>query len=202
MSSPSPTPAPASGRRERKRIETLRRIRSAAVELFARSGYDAVTMTDVADRADVSLSTLIRAVPTKQDLLVGLARPAHGEILRAFDLRPRDEDPGRALARVVLDYTAQFESHGEVDLWRDAMAKAPADVRRVPLLSPTEKAGLVEMVARRLGTEDSTLRAGIVVATVLAACEYAFEHWLSSPAGTGIHTTMTRALELALGDLG
>lgn len=188
------------GRRERKRTDNLRRIRTAALELFAEHGYDAVTMNEVADRADVSLSTLIRAVATKQDLLVGMAQPVRGQLIRAFAAQPPEMEPRQALADVVLDFTDKFPADDEwVRLWRVAMTGAPEAVRRMPLLSASEKEELSCLVARRMGVDKGALEAGIAVAVVVAACEHAFEHWLRSPTDQTIHEITAQALSLALG---
>lgn len=54
---------------ERRRTETRIAIADAAVELFARDGFDSVTMDDVAAAADVSRRTVYRHFATKEDLI-------------------------------------------------------------------------------------------------------------------------------------
>lgn len=56
--------------RERKRIATMRHIQQTAVELFERDGFDEVTITQVADVAEVSPSTVYRYFGTKEALLL------------------------------------------------------------------------------------------------------------------------------------
>jgi AcrR family transcriptional regulator len=55
--------------RERKQWRTRNDIVSAAMELFAQHGYDAVTVTDIARRAEVGRTTFFRYFPDKQDVL-------------------------------------------------------------------------------------------------------------------------------------
>jgi AcrR family transcriptional regulator len=45
-------------------------IRDAAVELFAESGFEGVSVEDVAERAGVSRATIYRRYPSKVDLIV------------------------------------------------------------------------------------------------------------------------------------
>ena len=55
--------------RERKKLETRERIRAAAAELFARHGYGAATMRQIARRAHVGLGTLFNYAEDKRDLV-------------------------------------------------------------------------------------------------------------------------------------
>ncbi|MFI0977356.1 TetR/AcrR family transcriptional regulator [Streptomyces sp. NPDC021093] len=57
------------GRRERKKAATRRALADAALTLFRRHGYDAVTLHDVAEAADVSTTTLLKYFPGKEALV-------------------------------------------------------------------------------------------------------------------------------------
>jgi len=57
---------PALGRRDRKRLETRNGLAAVALELFAERGFDAVTVNDIADRADVDPSTFFRHFGSKE----------------------------------------------------------------------------------------------------------------------------------------
>ena len=52
--------APRPGLRERKKAATMHRIQAAALDLFERHGFDAVSIEQVADAAEVSPSTVYR----------------------------------------------------------------------------------------------------------------------------------------------
>ena len=57
------------GRRERKKLQTRQSIADAAVELFLARGFDDVGVKEIADRADVSVTTLFKHFPSKEALL-------------------------------------------------------------------------------------------------------------------------------------
>lgn len=56
-------------RRERKALETRRRIRTAARDLFVEQGYSATTIQQVAARADVAWQTVYSVFGTKAAIL-------------------------------------------------------------------------------------------------------------------------------------
>lgn len=56
-------------KREQKKFDKRERIRAAARELFAESGYDAATLRQIASRARVGLGTLFDYASSKRDLV-------------------------------------------------------------------------------------------------------------------------------------
>jgi TetR/AcrR family transcriptional regulator, cholesterol catabolism regulator len=69
------------GRRERKKLAVERRIREAALELFREKGYDAATVEEIAERADVAKGTFFNYFPRKDTLLGALGEDLVGEAL-------------------------------------------------------------------------------------------------------------------------
>ncbi|HYD59801.1 MAG TPA: helix-turn-helix domain-containing protein [Noviherbaspirillum sp.] len=60
---------PTSGRRERKRQQTLDLLVDTAFELFEAHGYESVTMEQIAAAADLAKGTLYNHFPVKEALL-------------------------------------------------------------------------------------------------------------------------------------
>jgi AcrR family transcriptional regulator len=112
------------GRRERKKLQTRRRIVDGAIALFAARGYEATTMNDIAESADVSRATVFNAFPRKADLVLAWFTDRRAELakrLAAVDSRTtgtatrlriayraiadvfdRDPSTGRAMVRAWL----------------------------------------------------------------------------------------------------
>lgn len=70
-SPPSPPDEPASSLRERKRQRAREAIVAAAYELFDEHGFDSVTVTDIAERAEVGRATFFRYFGDKQEVIFG-----------------------------------------------------------------------------------------------------------------------------------
>lgn len=63
----------ADTRRERRKQEIQSFILEAAIELFGSQGYDATTVEQICERADISRQTLYSYYPTKAHLLAALS---------------------------------------------------------------------------------------------------------------------------------
>ncbi|MFF4251431.1 TetR/AcrR family transcriptional regulator [Streptomyces sp. NPDC001663] len=103
----SPADRPGLGLRERKKIKTREAIRSATYALIKEQGYDATTIEQIAERAEVSPSTVFRYFPTKEDIvLTDEYDPLMVEELRA---RPAGEpwmDSLRHIMQKAIELTA------------------------------------------------------------------------------------------------
>lgn len=85
------------GLRERKKRQTREAIAKTALGLFAERGYDAVTVADVAEAAQVAVTTVFNYFKTKEDLFFGAFTPPT-EILAE---RLRERAPGVGPVAVV-----------------------------------------------------------------------------------------------------
>jgi AcrR family transcriptional regulator len=112
----------AVGRRERKKEETKLRIFLAAAQLFHEKGFDATTVDEIAERADVSKGTFFNYFPRKEALGSYLTEEWLGEIeaaareteraaeerlLELLTMGAESYGENRELARVVARYTMQ-----------------------------------------------------------------------------------------------
>jgi AcrR family transcriptional regulator len=80
--------APANGqptRRERRRVEVRDRIVETAFSLFENQGYEATTVTEIAQRADIAYGTFFNHFPTKLDLLREVTGLALGTLFEKIE---------------------------------------------------------------------------------------------------------------------
>jgi AcrR family transcriptional regulator len=87
--------------RERKRARTRQAIVDAALELFAKKGYDGTTVADIADAADIGTRTFFTYFASKDELLFPGADARVLAAVEAIEHRgPRDR-PADVLLRAL-----------------------------------------------------------------------------------------------------
>lgn len=185
--------------RERQRNALRAEIQRAALRMFASQGFDNVTTEAIAEAVGISPSTFFRHVPSKEHLLLGATQRGRAKIVANFHARPQDEDVADSIAAAILARTSQFVNDDEtVELWRRAMASAPAELRRASLLSREDYDELIGAVALRLDNTGDTadIRAGVLVRAAVAAVEYAYEWWLTHDQSESLHALTEWALQL------
>lgn len=89
--------------RERKKRETRQRIADVATLLFVTRGFDAVTVAEIADAADVSRVTVFNYFPRKEDMFFDRHEEAVTLFTGAVRKRRAGESIPAALRRLVLD---------------------------------------------------------------------------------------------------
>ena len=90
------------GRRERKKQQTREKIARVALELFIERGFEQVTVTEVAEAADVSVNTVYNYFPTKEDLFFGLNQPMETSLAGIVRQREKGEPLFTFLRHLLL----------------------------------------------------------------------------------------------------
>lgn len=91
-------------RREREKEEVRGRILDAARDLFARDGYDAVTMRKIAEAIEYSPTAIYLHFKDKDTLVRELCNADFDSLARAFQKIAREKDPLERLRKVGLAY--------------------------------------------------------------------------------------------------
>ena len=172
-------PQRTEGLRSRKKIKTRLAIEDAAFALFAEQGYDATTIEQIVERADVSETTFFRYFPSKADLILsdhGAQLPA---LLQAILERPQGESDLIALRRALQQaWVAAIDPQRTA---RTALAIATSHLLR----GMTYNAGLgwhsaiSEALARRRGLDAPDERSSLVAWMALSVFGGAVEGWIA-----------------------
>ncbi|SHM92440.1 TetR/AcrR family transcriptional regulator [Streptomyces yunnanensis] len=99
------------GRRERKKAQTRQALADAAVRLFTEHGFDNVGVREVAEAADVSLSTLFKHFPSKEALVFDLDADVESALVTAV----RDRDPGESVLHALRDHLVRTRTAVRTD---------------------------------------------------------------------------------------
>ncbi|MFW3172558.1 TetR/AcrR family transcriptional regulator [Geodermatophilus sp. CPCC 206100] len=136
-----------SDRRARKKAQTRALIRQTAQELFAERGFEAVTIADIAEAADVAVQTVFNHFPTKEDLYFDGRTPWVEGAAEAVRSRPATEPPLVALREYLVSLLADLAGRYECDARRRYIATIEAS----PALRLRELE-LVHEAERRIGS--------------------------------------------------
>ena len=93
---------PHPGRRERKKAEVRQRISDAATALFLRHGFDQVSVSEIAEAADVARPTVFAHFPRKEDLFFDRYPEVAGQLTRAIRERPAGTSAVSALRDTLV----------------------------------------------------------------------------------------------------
>lgn len=188
------------GRRERKKLETQQRILARAVALFTSQGYDATTMDDIADAADVSRATVFNFFPRKADLVLAWFVDRRAELARHLAEREPDGTVAPSqLARAFGLIAQMFDREPQTGR---AMVRAWLQAGG-PLLSPASESSSIFADAVRAGQQRGDVdlrvdaeRAGLVLFDAYLGALYRWA--LGEGTETGLEPDLVATLDLLL----
>jgi AcrR family transcriptional regulator len=131
--------APSLARRERERQETHDRILEAARELFARDGYENVTMRAIAKRIEYTPTAIYHHFRDKEALLTELCHIDFRALASAFLRIGRVEDPVERLRKIGAAYVDFALEHPQQYRFLFLM-QHPEDVEHPEKENPEEDA--------------------------------------------------------------
>ncbi|MFC5240568.1 TetR/AcrR family transcriptional regulator [Streptomyces atrovirens] len=196
---PSPlTPAdpPRPGLRERKKIKTREAIRGAAFALIGEEGYDATTIERIAERAEVSPSTVIRYFPAKEDIV--LTDESDRPLAAALAARPAGEPWPDSVRHVLRGAVRRaMAEQPEVTLLRARLlAEVPAVRSRTrESLSATGRL-LADTIAARTGLAPDGLEVRVATTSLLGGLLEATTYWAERGHTDDLPTLLDRALDV------
>ena len=91
------------GLRERKKRQTRQYISDVATGLFLERGFDAVTVAEIAEAADVSVNTVYNYFPAKEDLFLDRSKGVVDRLARWVRGREKGESAAAAVLRELRD---------------------------------------------------------------------------------------------------
>ena len=170
---------------QRKKRAAREAIAATARRLFAESGFDAVTVAEIAAAADVSEKTVFNHFATKEDLAFAGREEGIAQFVAAIAERPPSSsvlDVFRALTHSVLD---DFVAGGDEDLL--AVAKIIRGSRalqeRLTVGWESGAAAITAAIAETSGADDDDLVPAIVARTLWFTHRSIFLARAERPAG-------------------
>jgi AcrR family transcriptional regulator len=161
------TDAPIPGRRERKKAATRQAIADAALELFVARGYDAVTVRDIAEKADVSTTTLFKHFSGKEALVFDREDDVRAELERAVRERGTSQSVLDALHANALTHWVAIASDPQLESLERLIAATPALRQYEERMWARHATELSAVIADELGREPDDLASAALARFVL-----------------------------------
>jgi AcrR family transcriptional regulator len=155
--------------RERKKADTRDAIRAAAVERFCAQGFEATTMEAIAEDANVSVRTVFRYFPTKEDLVFADVEEDLVDLRQLLDARPDDEPVMASVRAVVETLASRVEDGPEKDVRLAPLLHSEPALRRrhLEVLDRIEET-VADWARVRLDAGPHDLRPGLLAACMVS----------------------------------
>lgn len=183
--------------RTRKKLKLMTTIQDAAIALFKKRGFDAVTVEDVAKAADVGVATIFRNFGSKEGLVLwddyDLALLA--AIARHLEAQPaRKKRPLEAVVlAVVEEVAAVYENERTRILTRaDLIARTPALRDAARLGTHSLREGLERVLEPHVF---GRLHRDLLAAVIASTLEVAVEEWRRSRAKVSLDGILRSAFD-------
>ena len=170
-------------RRERAREHARREILEAAAEVFARRGYTAATLADLAEAAGFAAPSLYRYFGSKEEIFQSLVEMLGAEVKATFECPVDRTLPfGERLAALFSGQQRLAESRGEIfDLvLGNAAQGAPCTLEGRSLADPGAGIAYYEEQLtgwlRRNASQGELRRGPEVAARAIAGIVFAYHH--------------------------
>ncbi|GAA2737644.1 TetR/AcrR family transcriptional regulator [Actinocorallia aurantiaca] len=146
---------PTAGRRERKKAQTRRALGEAALRLFLERGYDRVSVKEIADAADVSVTTLFAHFPGGKETLVFDEDASREEALLAAVRGAEESLSGvlDALHAHLRDRFHALEASRDLGPFLELVDSTPELSEHARRMWLRHESALAGAVARRTGRE-------------------------------------------------
>lgn len=186
-------------RRGRPQVHDTERMRSAAIAVLARRGYNETTMKELSTELGVGRRTLHRHFPTKADLVWGSLDDTFVGLHRRLADAPADRSTLECMKQAIVDsFDSGVEEADAGRLWFELIAATP-ELRSAQTEAIAQwRVHLSAFARERL--EGDELAAVALASAVQGATLAALEWWATHQDGQTPSASVARAID-ALRDL-
>ncbi len=183
------------GLRERKKLKTRRSIQEHALRLFLEQGYEATTVEQIAEAAEVSPSTFFRYYPTKEDTV--LSDEYDPMILSSLRAQPPELSPAAAVHTMLHEILGQMLANDRrriLDRSRLLLSVSSLRSRQWDHMRETEDS-IVDAIADRLDRSPADRRIRWFAAAILSVWETTITTWAKDDGRDDLLAMLDEAME-------
>lgn len=157
---------------------TADRLRKAALELFAEHGYDAVTVTQIAERAGITRRSYFRYFPDKREVLFAGAEQLPPAVAEAVLAAEEAESPLRTALGALVEVGTQVTRLVDPSPERRAVIASSAELRERERSKGAAITAAIRDALQRRGTPPELAKPAAEVAAIILGD--AFDRWIDS----------------------
>ncbi|MFD7666253.1 TetR/AcrR family transcriptional regulator [Streptomyces sp. NPDC059788] len=164
---PAESGAPV-GRRERKKAQTRQALADAALRLFLERGYEQVGVKEIADAADVSVTTLFKHFAGKEALVFDQDDDIEAALVAAV----RDRAPGQSVLQALREYVLLSEkdhAHPEIAAFIRLVSDTPALRDYAQRMWMRHESALARAIAEQVGAPEDDVTCAALAHFALAS---------------------------------
>lgn len=186
-------PEAVEGRRERKRRQTRERIEQAAMTLFMERGFDATTIEEITEAADVSKRSFFDYFPSKEEVVFAWQDSFADRLMAAIAARPAGESSVKAVEEALI-VTVTASADERALALSELIHCTPTLKARDQLKYAKLEQKLTEaLIARSGGDPHARARMRLLSAVVIGALRVGGELWQQRVAGTSTESISMEA---------
>jgi AcrR family transcriptional regulator len=187
---------------ERRRERVSREIERVALELFAQSNPEEVTIEQIAAAAGISTRTFFRYFASRDDILSALPRRTLERTSARVRARPPSESVIEAFAAAGADPDVDPDERDLVLLWGIVVHRSPEAAARALGHSSVGMAEVFQaLIAERLQLAVDDPKTGALGAAIAGVVAFTYRQWVLS-GGRGQLDEMLAEAFNSLGELG
>lgn len=164
------------GLRERKRRQTRERISQAAMTLFLEQGFEATTIDQIAEAADVSKRGFFDYFPTKEDVVAAWQDEFAHALLKAVAERPAKEPLANVAVEALISTIIDAVNPQTLAIGK-LIGNTPALRARDHLKYAKLEQKLAEALAARAKGKPDQLRIRLLAMSTIGALRVAGQTW-------------------------
>lgn len=194
-------PQARAGLRERKKVQTRARLIDVALELCDSQGFDATTVEQIADAADISPRTFNRYFATKEDVILAPIDDMVAAVAAAMDAQPRTGNEFQALLDAHLSVMCGgCPDISSVDLNRfEVMNRiaqsSPSVSGRSAEMGEIKFRRLSEKIAERTGASTDDMQVRVIATVWLSLMHLAMDKFCGAGSQVGSQAARAEALQ-------
>ncbi|MFI5720837.1 TetR family transcriptional regulator [Nocardia sp. NPDC051750] len=187
----------AEGLRERTRRAVRAELTEVAIGLFARQGFEATTVEEIARAAGMTKRSFFRYFPTKEEAVFGGIDLTGEQVIADLAARPAGEDPWDSLHFVLRNWQDEIHASEQMLAVLRLVEVTPALGGRLHQRRAEWRQRVSDAVRQLPGAEIDSFTADLLTNTAVAVLDAVSGEWLRSGGTADRAALLDRGFALA-----